>query len=206
MASPAPTDLSRDRIPREIWILIASSFLVAVGFGLITPVLPQFAQSFGVGATASSIVISAFAFFRLVGAPGGGRLVARLGERPVYLTGLLVVAGSTAATGFASSYWQLLVFRSLGGLGSTMFTVSALALIVRLSPPAIRGGSRPAGPRPFWWARSWGRSSAGCWAASACACRFSSTPACCSGQPASSPSSSAVGRGRPRPDPSRRRR
>ena len=133
------TDSPADRIPREIWILIASSFLVAVGFGLISPVLPQFAQSFGVGATASSIVISAFAFFRLIGAPAGGRLVTRLGERPVYLTGLLLVSGSTAATGFAGSYGQLLLFRSLGGVGSTMFTVSALALIVRLAPPAIRG-------------------------------------------------------------------
>jgi MFS family permease len=128
-----------DRIPRDIWILIASTFLVAVGFGLIAPVLPQFAQSFGVGAAAAAVVVSAFAFFRLVAAPAGGRLVARLGERPVYLTGLLLVAGSTAATGFAQSYAQLLVFRSVGGIGSTMFTVSALALIVRLAPPAIRG-------------------------------------------------------------------
>lgn len=112
---------------------------MAVGFGLITPVLPQFAQSFGVGATAASVVISAFAFFRLVSAPLGGRLVVRVGERPVYLTGLLLVSGSTAATAFASSYPQLLVFRSLGGIGSTMFTVSALALIVRLAPPTIRG-------------------------------------------------------------------
>jgi len=135
MAQAGPAE----RIPREIWVLIASSFLVAVGFGLITPVLPQFAQSFGVGATASSIVISAFAFFRLIGAPAGGRLVTRLGERPVYLTGLLLVAGSTAATGFAQSYSQLLIYRSLGGIGSTMFTVSALALIVRLAPAGIRG-------------------------------------------------------------------
>jgi MFS family permease len=128
-----------DRIPREIWILIGSTFLVAVGFGLIVPVLPQFARSFGVGATAASVVVSAFAFFRLVAAPAGGRLVARFGERPVYLAGLLLVSGSTAATGFAQSYTQLLVFRGLGGLGSTMFTVSALALIVRLSPASIRG-------------------------------------------------------------------
>ena len=128
-----------DRIPREIWILIASTFLVAVGFGLIVPVLPQFAKSFGVGATAASVVVSAFAFFRLVAAPLGGRLVTRLGERPVYLAGLLLVSGSTAATGFAQSYAQLLVFRGLGGIGSTMFTVSALALIVRLAPPEIRG-------------------------------------------------------------------
>lgn len=126
-------------IPREIWILIASSFIVALGYGLITPVLPRFAQSFGVGATSAAVVVSAFAFFRLVAAPAGGRLVTRLGERSVYLTGLVVVAVSTGATGFANSYWQLLAFRGLGGLGSTLFTVSALALIVRLAPPAIRG-------------------------------------------------------------------
>ncbi|MFZ2502133.1 MAG: MFS transporter [Nocardioides sp.] len=125
-------------IPREIWVLIASAFLIAVGFGLITPVLPMFAQSFGVGAMASSVVVSAFAFFRLIGAPGGGRLIGRLGERPIYLAGLLIVALSTAATAFAHSYWQLLVYRSLGGLGSTMFTVSAVALIVRLAPIDMR--------------------------------------------------------------------
>ncbi|HYN30218.1 MAG TPA: MFS transporter [Dermatophilaceae bacterium] len=130
---------SREQIPREIWVLVAAAFIIAVGFGLITPVLPQFATSFGVGATASSVVVSAFAFFRLVFAPAGGRLIARLGERPVYLIGLVIVALSTGATAFADTYWQLLVFRGLGGIGSTMFTVSAVALIVRLAPPSIRG-------------------------------------------------------------------
>ncbi|MGB7819847.1 MAG: MFS transporter [Ornithinibacter sp.] len=137
-ATPLTPPVGAPRIPREIWVLIAAAFVIALGFGLITPVLPQFAQSFGVGATASSIVVSAFAFFRLVAAPSGGRLVARLGERPVYLTGLVIVAISTGATAFAQTYWQLLVFRSLGGVGSTMFTVSAVALIVRLAPPSIR--------------------------------------------------------------------
>jgi MFS family permease len=133
------TSAAPARIPREIWVLIAAAFVIAIGFGLITPVLPQYAQSFGVGATASSIVVSAFAFFRLVFAPGGGKLIAALGERPVYLIGLIIVALSTGATAFADSYWQLLLFRSLGGIGSTMFTVSAVALIVRLAPPSIRG-------------------------------------------------------------------
>ncbi len=128
----------RPRIPGEIWVLIAAAFVIAVGFGLITPVLPTFAQGLGVGAFASSIVVSAFAFFRLVFAPAGGRLIARLGERPVYLAGLIIVALSTGATAFAQDYWQLLVFRGLGGIGSTMFTVSAVALLVRLSPVAIR--------------------------------------------------------------------
>ena len=129
----------RVRIPSEIWILVGASFVIAVGFGLVSPVLPGFARSFDVGATAATIVVSAFAFCRLVFAPAGGRLVQRLGERPVYLTGLLVVAVSSLATAFAQTYWQLLVFRGLGGIGSTMFTISALALVVRLAPPSIRG-------------------------------------------------------------------
>ncbi|WP_249138773.1 MFS transporter [Phycicoccus avicenniae] len=137
-ADPVTSPDARVRIPREIWVLIASAFVIALGFGLITPVLPQFAQSFGVGATASSIVVSAFAFMRLCFAPAGGRLIARLGERPIYLSGLVIVALSTGATAFAGSYWQLLVFRGLGGIGSVMFTVSAMALIVRLAPPSVR--------------------------------------------------------------------
>lgn len=138
MSASSSHPVGKVRIPREIWVLIASAFVIALGFGLITPVLPQFAQSFGVGATASSVVVSAFAFFRLVFAPGGGRLIARLGERPVYLLGLVIVAVSTGATAFAQTYWQLLLFRGLGGIGSVMFTVSAVALLVRLSPPSIR--------------------------------------------------------------------
>ncbi|MFK5584929.1 MFS transporter [Serinicoccus sp. LYQ131] len=136
MSGPSP---ARVPVPREIWILVGASFVIAVGFGLISPVLPGFAQSFDVGATAATVVVSAFAFFRLVFAPAGGALVQRLGERPVYLTGLLIVAASSFATAFAQTYWQLLVFRSLGGIGSTLFTISAIALLVRLAPPTIRG-------------------------------------------------------------------
>lgn len=101
--------------------------------------LPAYARSFDVGVAAASVVVSAFAFFRLLFAPASGALVSRLGERPVYLGGLLVVAASSLATAFAQSYAQLLVLRGLGGIGSTMFTVSAMALLVRLAPPTIRG-------------------------------------------------------------------
>ncbi|HKJ10831.1 MAG TPA: MFS transporter [Ornithinimicrobium sp.] len=130
---------TRVPIPGEIKVLVASAFVIAIGFGLVAPVLPAYARSFDVGVAAASVVVSAFAFFRLVFAPAGGALVTRLGERPIYLSGLLVVAASSLATAFAQSYWQLLVFRGLGGIGSTMFTVSAMALLVRLAPPTIRG-------------------------------------------------------------------
>ncbi|UVE95758.1 MFS transporter [Dietzia sp. B32] len=133
--NPAP----RTRLPADVWVLVAAAFAVAIGYGLVAPVLPQFARSFDVSVTAASVIVSAFAFFRLVFAPAGGFLVDRLGERWVYMSGLLIVVVSTLATGLAQSYWQLLVFRGLGGLGSTMFTISAMALLTRLSPPGARG-------------------------------------------------------------------
>ncbi|WP_083841824.1 MFS transporter [Mobilicoccus pelagius] len=141
--SPTSGDASsrsgRPTVPAELKVLIAAAFVIALGFGIVAPVLPQYARSFGVGVTAASLIVSAFAFARLVFAPGGGALISRFGERPVYVAGLLVVALSTFLTGLAQTYTQLLVFRGLGGVGSTMFTVAAMGLIVRLSPPAIRG-------------------------------------------------------------------
>lgn len=136
-ASPQP--VQRTPLPADLWVLIAAALCVAIGFGLVSPVLPQFAHSFDVSATAVSMVISIFAMFRLVFAPAGGVLIDKLGERWVYMLGLVIVALSTLAVGFAQDYWQLLVFRGLGGVGSTMFTISAGALLVRLAPPQARG-------------------------------------------------------------------
>ena len=113
--------------------------MIALGFGVVAPALPQYARSFGVSVTAATAVVSSFAAFRLVFAPAAGALVQRLGERGVYMSGLLIVALSTGCCAFVHDYWQLLVFRSLGGVGSTMFTVSAAALLVRIAPEEIRG-------------------------------------------------------------------
>nr|WP_280422584.1 MFS transporter [Nocardia carnea] len=136
---PGARKTERSPLPSEIWVLIAAAFCVAIGFGLVAPVLPQFALSFGVGVAAASAIVSAFAAMRLLFAPVSGRLVQMLGERRIYLVGLLIVAISTGASAFAQTYWQLMVLRSLGGIGSTMFTVSSMALVIRLSPPTERG-------------------------------------------------------------------
>jgi MFS family permease len=122
-----------------VWVLVGANFIIAVGFGLVAPALPTFARTFNVSVTAASVVVSAFAVARLVFAPASGRMVTLLGERRVYLIGIAIVAVSTGACAFAGTYWQLLVFRSVGGIGSTMFTVSAIALLIRLTPAPLRG-------------------------------------------------------------------
>ncbi|MCA4132067.1 MFS transporter [Arthrobacter sp. M4] len=129
----------RPPLPRDVVVMLIAAFLIALGFGLVAPVLPQFAVTFDVGATAAAVIVSIFALVRLAFAPAGGFLVSKFGERRVYVTGLLIVAASTAACAFAQDYWQLLVFRGVGGAGSVMFTVAAMGLLIRLSPPESRG-------------------------------------------------------------------
>ncbi|MGV0423534.1 MFS transporter [Corynebacterium sanguinis] len=127
------------KIPRTIWVLTAAAFIIALGYGFIAPILPQFTASFGVSMVAAGAVVSVFAAARLIGAPGAGILVDKVGSRPVYITGLLIVAVATFLVAFAQAYWHVFALRFIAGFGSTMFTLSAQALIVRVAPPMIRG-------------------------------------------------------------------
>ena len=128
----------RPKVPTDLKVLVVAAFVIAAGYGVVAPVLPQFATSFGVGATAAGAVMSAFALMRVAWAPVAGPIMSRVGERRTYLMGLAVVALSSAATAFAPSYILLVILRGLGGIGSVMFTVSAMGLIARLAPPSIR--------------------------------------------------------------------
>lgn len=126
-------------LPREVAVLVAVAFSVAVGFGVVAPAIPVFAHDFGVGRTAAGAVISAFALMRFVSALGGGRLVDRLGERRVLAAGIAIVAVSSALAGAAQTYVQLVVLRGVGGIGSAMFSVSALSLLLRTVDASQRG-------------------------------------------------------------------
>lgn len=126
-------------LPREVGVLTAVAFFVAVGFGVVAPAIPVFARQFGVGVTAAGAVISAFALMRLVSALAGGRLVDRFGERTILATGIGIVALSSLLAGLAQNYTQLLVLRGVGGVGSAMFTVSAYTLLLRVAGSELRG-------------------------------------------------------------------
>ena len=126
-------------LPGEVRALVGVAFMVALGFGLVAPALPLFAREFGVSKTAAGAVVSAFALMRIAMAPFVGRLVNGFGERLMLATGICVVAVSSALAGFSQTYWQLLVLRGIGGVGSIMFSVSAASLLVRVTPDHQRG-------------------------------------------------------------------
>jgi MFS family permease len=130
--------LLRD-LPAEVRALTGVGFMVALGFGLVAPALPLFAREFGVGKTAAGAVVAAFALMRLLMAPFVGRMVNAVGERLLLAIGIGVVAVSSVLAGLSQSYWQLLVLRGAGGIGSIMFSVSAASLLVRVTPSHLRG-------------------------------------------------------------------
>ncbi|MFM8694848.1 MAG: MFS transporter, partial [Actinomycetota bacterium] len=103
-----------------------------MGFGLIIPAIPIFAKSFGVSNTLIGLIISSFAIMRFISGLFAGKLVDRFGERLVLGVGLFMVSIFTLISGLAQNYEQLLIFRTAGGLGSSMFSVSAGALILRV--------------------------------------------------------------------------
>src|SRR5690606_14376811 len=110
-----------------------------VGFGVVIPVLPVFVREFGVGYTEVGAVISAFALMRLLAAPLVGTLVDKVGERVILSSGIIIVSASTALTGLAQSYAEVLIMRGLGGIGSAMFSISAMSLLLATTAPTLRG-------------------------------------------------------------------
>ena len=94
---------SGGRLPREVYVLGLIAFCVAVGFGVLVPVLPVFARSFGVGNFEVGAVVSAFALMRLACSPFCGRLIGVFGERLVLAVGIYVVALSSGLAGISTS-------------------------------------------------------------------------------------------------------
>ena len=101
--------------------------------------MPLFARSFGVNNAQVGAILSAFAFARFASGLIAGKLVDTFGERLVYSAGIGFVAISSAAAAMAQSYTQLLLFRAAGGFGSSMFSVAAGSLLLRVVTDHQRG-------------------------------------------------------------------
>jgi len=126
------------RIP-EIRAAMLGTFVIMLGFGILAPVLPNYARSFGVGYDAVGLLISAFSFARLVSDPFVGRFIDRYGERAMSTLGAAWVGVSSIAAGLAPTFPLLVLFRGLGGVGSALFFAALLSFLLR-SIPAERTG------------------------------------------------------------------
>ncbi|WP_227496905.1 MFS transporter [Planctomonas psychrotolerans] len=129
----------REKLPRDVRVLGVVAFFVMVGFGVVVPVLPVYVRSFGVGYVEVGAVVAAFAVMRLVASPFVGKLVDVLGERTVLAIGIGIVAVSSGLVGLADTYPQVLLLRGAGGIGSAMFSVSAMTLLLAASSQKTRG-------------------------------------------------------------------
>ena len=126
------------RIP-EIRAAMLGTFVIMLGFGILAPVLPNYARSFGVGYDSVGLLISAFSFARLVSDPFVGRYIDRFGERAMSTLGAVWVGVSSFAAALAPTFPLLVLFRALGGVGSALFFASLLSFLLR-SIPSERTG------------------------------------------------------------------
>ncbi len=123
----------------EVRAAVAGTFVIMLGFGIVSPVLPSYARSFGVDKAAVGLLISVFAFARLVADPFVGRFIDRHGERAMTTLGAGIVGLSSIAAGLAPNFPLLLLLRGLGGFGSSLFFASLLSFLLRTIPPERSG-------------------------------------------------------------------
>jgi MFS family permease len=131
----APSPLRRPEFRR----LLAISVTVALGFGMVIPVFPLFAESFGVGLAAIGLVQLVFGSTRFAFGIVGGLLVDRYGERFCTMAGLLIVSLSSYAAGFSQTFLQFVLARGFGGAGSALFIAGLMNRIISIIEPAAMG-------------------------------------------------------------------
>lgn len=122
----APASLGR------LWALMMTVFVDMVGFLIVLPVAPIYADNLGAPPILITMMISFYAVAQLATAPLWGRLSDRLGRRPILMVGVTISALSHVLFGLACSEWAMaevdprwlialiLLSRSVQGAGGAM--------------------------------------------------------------------------------------
>jgi DHA1 family tetracycline resistance protein-like MFS transporter len=118
-------------------IIFVTVFIDLLGFGIIIPLLPFYAEHFGASALMVGLLSTSFSLMQFLFAPFWGRLSDRIGRRPVILLGLLGSAVSYAMFALASSLPMLFVARSLAGIAGANIP-TAQAFIADITTPENR--------------------------------------------------------------------
>lgn len=101
---------------RRLLTIFAIVLIDLVGFGLILPLLPFYAESFDASNTVVGLLVASYSAAQFVGAPILGRLSDRFGRRPVLLVSIAGTSLGFVLLGLANSLWMLFASRLLDGL------------------------------------------------------------------------------------------
>lgn len=132
-------NLDKPRFSRRSLILpvYLPALLLAFGQGVVTPTFAIYVKSFSLSYTLTTFVIAIV----VVGNLPAGILVERIGRRPSMIIGAILDALSMLGIGFATNVFQLIIYRLIGGLGGTLWSLSRHAYMTDVIPRTERGRS-----------------------------------------------------------------
>lgn len=108
-----------------IWVTVAIDL---IGFGIVLPILPQYAERFGAGAALIGVLSASFSLAQLLFAPVWGRLSDRVGRKPLIVLSLFGTAAGSLLTGVAGSIGLLFVGRIIDGISGASVSVAQAAV------------------------------------------------------------------------------
>lgn len=111
------------------WVLYLSLFQVMLGFGVVVPILPYFAQELGASSFQMGLTITVWAGAQFLFSPFWGSLSDRVGRRPILLIGLTGYSITFGLMAAAPNIWVVMLARFLGGIlsAATIPTAQAYA-------------------------------------------------------------------------------
>lgn len=119
---------------RAVGSVVAVSLVMMVGLGLVLPVLPLYARSFGVGYGGVGILVGAYGLARLAADLAAGLVVDRIGERRAAASGLVSLATFVLATGLAPSFPVAVACWAAAGVGSSVVFAALYSHLLRAVP------------------------------------------------------------------------
>ncbi len=125
---------------REAFLILCGQVVVLyMGQGLVVPILPLYARTFGVDATMIGLLLALQAFPRVFVNVPAGRLADRLGAHRLLLAAAVIVTLASVGGAVANSYWFLVATRVLQGIGTAVSHTAGLTYTANVSTPANRG-------------------------------------------------------------------
>lgn len=120
-------------------ILFAIMFLVMVGFGIIIPVLPFYAEEIGASPLQLGLLMGVYSVMQLLFAPMWGRISDRIGRKPVIMIGIAGLALSFFLMAVSSQLWMLFAARMIGGILSSANMPTVMAYVADITSEEDRG-------------------------------------------------------------------